>query len=416
VSLPPAGLSTPSTPLTALTSPTPQTPLPLQTAPPPLSVVIPSRNTRSLTLACLASLAAAARGQPDLATMELVLVDDAGTDGTAEAVAERYPAVRVLRLANQAGFTRAANQGSAAARGEVLLLLNSDTEVEAAGLAGLAAHFAAAPRLGIAGASLRYADGTPQWSGGGEPGTVWLFALASGLPALAASLPLYRRLRPPSGTAGTAATPSPVSPAAAPQPPSETDAPAGDATGPPAGTDGARGEPRRTGRPIHRRSQPRVAWVTGAAMAIRRATWEQVGPLDERFRFYGQDLDLCLRARDAGWEVTVLADLRVVHHHGATIGSEGGRRMGGARGGAQHLELLWTDLVRWAAKRGGAAAARRAAGALRAGGTLRRILRDLAVPLVPAEKRAGFRAETAELAAALAAVAAVRAAVADETC
>jgi N-acetylglucosaminyl-diphospho-decaprenol L-rhamnosyltransferase len=343
--------------------------------PPPVSVVIPSRNTRSLTLACLASLAAAARGRPALAAMDVVLVDDAGTDGTAEAVAERYPAAQVLRLASQGGFTRAANHGLAAARGDVLLLLNSDTEVDEESLAGLAAHFAAEPRLGIAGASLRYADGTPQWSGGAEPGAVWLFALASGLPALAARLPLYRRLKPPSGTAGAAP---------------------GDASG------AGGGPPRRMG------------WVTGAAMAIRRAAWEQVGPLDERFRFYGQDLDLCLRARDAGWEVMVLADLRVVHHHGATIGSEGGRRLGpqgGAHGGAQHLELLWTDLVRWAAKRGGAAAARRAAGALRAGGTLRRLGRGLAMPLVPAPRRAGYRAETARLAAALAAVGALRDAV-----
>ncbi len=333
--------------------------------PPPLSVVIPSRNTRSLTLACLASLAAAARGRTARAAMEVVLVDDAGTDGTAEAVAERYPAARVLRLASQGGFTRAANHGLAAARGDVLLLLNSDTEVDEESLAGLPAHFAAEPRLGIAGGNLRYADGTPQWSGGAEPGAVWLFALASGLPALAASLPLYRRLKPASGTAGAAT---------------------GDASGAGGGT-------------------RRIGWVTGAAMAIRRAAWEQVGPLDERFRFYGQDLDLCLRARDAGWEVMVLADLRVVHHHGATIGSEGGSHQG-PQGGAQHLELLWTDLVRWAAKRGGAAAARRAAGALRAGGTLRRLGRGLAMPLVPAARRAGYRAETARLAAALAAVAA----------
>ncbi len=396
---------------------------------PPLSVVVPSRNTRRLTLACLASLAAAA-ARPELASMEVVLVDDAGSDGTAEAVAERFPRVRLLRLGERAGFTRAANRGMAAAAGELLLLLNSDTEVEPAGLAALPAAFAAAPRLGIAGGALRYPDGTPQWSGGGEPTALWLLALASGLPALLGRVPPWRRLRPASGSG---------------------------------------------------RGAGAVAWVTGAAMAVRRAAWEQVGPFDERFAFYAQDLDLCLRARDAGWEVAILPGLRVVHHHGATIAGEGapagggqgspgsvgppgavespgavGSRSPGAIGpalfsgsvgsdsavtagpvkaadaaaatgvaapaatgvaaaaagggeagsptapGAQHLELLWTDLVRWAGKRGGPAAARRAARALLAGGTLRRLGCSLLAVVTPgAARRAGLRARAAALGAAL---------------
>jgi hypothetical protein len=179
-----------------------------------------------------------------------------------------------------------------------------------------------------------------------------------------------------------------------------------------------------------------VAWVTGAAMAIRRAAWEQVGSFDERFRFYGQDLDLCLRAGDAGWLVKVLPELRVIHHHGATIQAEGGRRRGGAGGGgrggaggggrgdtggggrgAQHAELLWTDLLRWAGKRRGAPATRRAARALLAGGALRLAGRRLAAPLaavlLPAAERARFSADTAAFRRAMAAA---REAVRVETC
>ena len=62
-------------------------------APRPLSVVVPTRNTRQLTLACLGALAAAAAARPELAAVEVVLVDDAGDDGTAEAVAARHPEV-----------------------------------------------------------------------------------------------------------------------------------------------------------------------------------------------------------------------------------------------------------------------------------------------------------------------------------
>jgi len=339
-------------------------------APRPLSVVVPTRNTRQLTLACLAALAAAAAARPELGGVEVVLVDDAGDDGTAEAVAARHPDVRLLRLERQAGFTRAANHGLAAAAGGVLLLLNSDAEVggDGRGLAALLARFAAEPRLGIAGAALRYPDGTPQWSGGGEPTAAWLFALASGLPGLLARLPRYRRLRPASGTrAATAAD---------------------------------------------------VAWVTGAAMAIRRAAWEEVGPLDEGFRFYAQDLDLCLRARQAGWTVAVVPDFEVIHHHGATIAGEGGRRgsgpgSGSGGGGAVHAELLWTDLLRWARKWGGEAAARRAARALLAGGRLRLCGRRLGALLVPAAERDSYRAESAAVGRALAAVGEVAATAAE---
>jgi len=326
----------------------------------PLSVVVPTRNTRQLTLACLAALASAAAARPELAALEVVLVDDAGDDGTAETVAARHPEVRVVRLERQAGFTRAANRGLAAAVGDVMLLLNSDAEVggDGSGLAALLARFAAEPRLGIAGGALRYPDGTPQWSGGGEPTAPWLFALASGLPALLARTRLYRHLRPASGTGAA-----------------------------------------------------EVAWVTGAAMAIRRAVWDEIGPLDEGFRFYAQDLDLCLRARQAGWTVAVVPEFEVIHHHGATIQAEGGRGGGCGRGGrgSVHPELLWTDLLRWAGKRGGEPAARRAARALLAGGRLRLLGRRLAAPLVPAAERDRFRADSAAFGRAVAAVAAMAA-------
>jgi N-acetylglucosaminyl-diphospho-decaprenol L-rhamnosyltransferase len=364
-----------------------------------LSVVVPSRNTRELTLACLAALAAAAAARPELAALEVVIVDDASDDGTVAAVGARYPDVRLIRLDRQAGFTRAANQGLAAAAGAVLLLLNSDAEVgrDGAGLAALLARFAAEPGLGIAGAALRYPDGTPQWSGGDEPTAVWLFALASGLPELLGRVPLYRRWRPASGTPRRCGRLHLAG----------QDAEDGD--GPGSGSPG--------GDPGHQLATA-VAWVTGAAMAIRRIVWDQVGPFDEGFRFYAQDLDLCLRASRAGWTVAVVPEFEVIHHHGATIQGEGGRPRSGHGGsgahrgarGAVHPELLWTDLLHWAGKRGGAPAAQRAARALLSGGWLRLLGRRLAAPLVPASRRVRFREDSAAFGRALRAVAAARAA------
>jgi len=328
---------------------------------PALSVVVPSHDTRELTLACLGSLTRS-RAASGPGGMEIILVDDGSRDGTAEAVAGAHPEVAIVRAAEPMGFTRAANRGLAGASGRLLLLLNSDAEVDAAGLTALAAAFAADPRLGIGGGALFYPDGSPQWSGGAAPTLPWLLGLASGLPALLSRLPGYRRLRPPSG-ASAPSRPSPPWPSSRP-----------------------------------------VAWVTGAAMAIRRAAWEEVGPFDEGFRFYTQDLDLCLRAGGAGWRVAVLPAFAVLHHHGATI--QGVERSGSTAPGRgwQHAELLWTDLLRWAAKAHGEPWARRAARALRAGAGLRLVGRRLATPFLPAAERAAFRAETAALARARAAV------------
>lgn len=222
-------------------------------------------------------------------------------------MSSRFPTVKILRNDPAQGFTRSANRGLAEARGDILLLLNSDTETS--GIDALLARFEAEPRLGIIGAALHYPDGSPQWSGGAEPSLLWLFGLASGLPPLLAKLPLYRRAKPL----------APVGP----------------------------------------------GWVTGAALAIRREAWLQAGPLDEQFRLYAQDLDLCVRVRQAGWEIEILPEFRVLHHHGATIGAQE------SAFGRQNLELLWTDLLRWARKNKGEKWAAKASRALRWGAWLR---------------------------------------------
>jgi GT2 family glycosyltransferase len=298
----------------------------MNTPAPPLSVVIPTHDTRDLTLRCVGSLAAG--GVPGL---EIVVVDDGSSDGTAEALAAAHPGVEVLRLDPAVGFTRAVNLGLARSRGEILLLLNSDTEVEPGSLAALLEAFRRDLRLGAAGAVLHYPDGSPQWSGGREPGLLWLFGLASGLPPLLARLPRYRRVKPVGAAPGE------------------------------------------------------VDWVTGAALAVRRRVLDEIGVLDEGFRFYAQDLDLCLRAKAAGWEVRVLSEVRVMHHHGATIG------------GRQHPELLWTDLLHWARRYRGGGGGRGAGLAVRSGAALRLLGRSLLVPFVPAARRPGWRAESAAL-------------------
>jgi GT2 family glycosyltransferase len=264
-----------------------------------ISVVIPTHDTRDLTMTCLASLSRQEGSDP-----EIIVVDDGSRDGTADVIAERYPHVRLLRSASAQGFTASANRGANDSHGSVLLLLNSDTELEPKALTTIVDTFAERPGLGLAGATLVGPDGREQWSGGGRPTPFWLFLLASGAARFLARFRPYRRAR--------------------------------------------------------RATKLHVEWVTGAAMAIRRSAWEELGPLDEQFAFYAQDADLCLRARDFGWEIDLL-DVRVVHHGGATIGRERGAAQG------HHPALLWIDLLRLVLKREGMATTRRSALAIRAG-------------------------------------------------
>lgn len=290
---------------------------------PTLSVVVPTRNTRDLTLRCLRSLLGS-EPRPD----QVVVVDDQSSDRTWEAVTSRFPEVECLRFDSRLGFTAAANRGLARARGEVSLLLNSDTELEPPTLSRLLAALRSDPALGVAGADLYYPDGAAQWSGGREPTLAWLFALASRWPLLAARLPGYRRLRP-LGANRTA-----------------------------------------------------VEWVSGAAMAVRRATWDEIGPLDERFRFYCQDLDFCVRARHAGWTVALVPGFRVLHRHGGTVARE---RPDSLDAGADPA-LLWTDLLRWALKHRGTAWTLRARLCLLTGARLRLVARRLA-SFLPMDER-----------------------------
>jgi hypothetical protein len=287
-----------------------------------LAVIVPTHEGRELALDCLSTLPPG---------VDVVLVDDASRDGTLEAVRREHPHVRTLRLAARSGFTVAVNRGLAASDRELMLLLNSDTLVPDGALGTLVAAFDGAPRLGVAGAELFYPDASRQWSGGREPTLGWLFALATGFAAALSRLPFYRRLRPVSG------------------------APRGN-----------------------------VEWVTGAAMAIRRQVWEELGPLDEGFDFYCQDLDYCRRAREAGWEVAVVPGFEVEHRHGATIG-----RLDGSAP-RYNPRLLWLDLVRWARKCEGDTRARRVARVLRFGTRLRLLARRCRTPLVPARERAAW--------------------------
>ena len=215
------------------------------------SIVIVSLNGRQRLAWPLEALR---RSNP--APFEIIVVDNGSADGTSEFVAAGYPEAILVRAPHNLGFAGGNNLGILNARGNVVLLLNDDTEPDPGWLGPLAEAFAADPRLGIAGARLLYPDRrTIQHLGG--------VIHANGLT-------------------------------------NHID------YGVPVGEQSIR-EPRE------------MDYVTGAALAIRRAAIRRIGLLDEGFwPIYFEEIDWCTRAWRAGWKVRVIPASTVIHHESQT--------------------------------------------------------------------------------------------------
>ena len=123
-----------------------------------------------------------------------------------------------------------------------------------------------------------------------------------------------------------------------------------------------------------------VDWVSGAAMVVKRAAWSEIGPFDAGYRIRGQYLDLCAKAAEAGWKVEIVPSIRAV------FSTDGGQ--------SSDEELMWADLLRFAGKRSGSTGARQSGRALRIGGRLRVIGRQMAAPLVSKHNKKEWAAQT----------------------
>ena len=238
----------------------------MSAAGPRVAIVVVSFNTREHLLRCLASLEAV------LLPLEVIVVDNASADGSADAVAERFPATQVVRNPENAGFGRASNQGLALARAPYVLLLNSDAEVRPGAVETLAALLDARPRVGAVGPRTVEADGTVQVSFG---------------PPLT-PLHEWRQRKLVRGVRGR-------HPAAL----REAEARAG-----------VEHEP---------------AWLSASCLLARREALVSVGGFDEDFFLYEEDVDLCQRLREAGWTLVFTPAAEVLHHLGRSMDQAGDR-------------------------------------------------------------------------------------------
>ena len=238
-------------------SPTPMT----------VSVVVVSYNVRNLLAACLESLRdACRRGEAD----QVIVVDSASSDGSPEMVRLRFPEFELLEVPNR-GYGAGANAGIARARGEAILILNSDTVVQPGAIQALAEELAADPRTAIVGPRLVYPDGSPQPTRRRFPRR-WTPVFESTI--LEEWFPGNRWVR----------------------------------------------HYRMTGEPLV--DSQEVDWLVGAALMVRRAAIEQAGGFDEGFWLYGEELEWCYRLRRHGWRVRYVDRATIVHHEGASAGQD----------------------------------------------------------------------------------------------
>jgi len=220
---------------------------------PAISIIIPHLNGRHHLDDCFQSLR-----RQTWRDFEVLLVDNGSTDGTQNYVAEHYPEVRLIQLPENRGFTGACNAGWQAAQGDIIILLNNDTEADPAWLAEVMAAFARHPRAGSVASKMRLFDRRDHLHTAGD------FYRLDGIP-------------------------------------------------------GNRGVWQAD---VGQFDQEEMVFsACGGSSAYRRAMLEEIGFLDDDFFFSCEDVDVGWRVNLAGWEVWYAPTAVIYHKLKATGGA-----------------------------------------------------------------------------------------------
>jgi GT2 family glycosyltransferase len=231
---------------------------------PDISIVIVSYRVPELLRACLESVQRETVG----CSYEVVVVENASGDGSAELVRSEFADVRLIALDENIGFAAGSNLGARESTGEYVLMLNPDTELVGDTLTALLRYAKAHPEAGLIGGRTLSPDGKL------DPGSCWgaqsiwsLVCFASGLSTVFRGSRIFN-------------------------------------------PESLGGWPRDSAR--------QVDIVTGCLCLAPRTAWDELGGFDEAFFMYGEDADLATRARKAGYRPAITPDAVIVHHVGAS--------------------------------------------------------------------------------------------------
>jgi N-acetylglucosaminyl-diphospho-decaprenol L-rhamnosyltransferase len=228
-----------------------------------ISACIVNTNGREHLLACVDSILR----HPPAVEFEITVIDNASEDGSAAALRDAYgERIELIGLGRRRGKAENDSELMRRARGRYCLLLNEDSELTEGAADALWRALEDAPRAAAAGARLVDSSGSTRPSAWRFPGV---------RSALAGALFLHNRF-----------------------------------------TVQSRGGEQR-----------QVDWVQSAGMLVRKRAFEEVGPLDEQFFVYSDEVDWQKRAHDAGWSVLYVPEARIVHHEQLSAGDGGMRRI-----------------------------------------------------------------------------------------
>ena len=243
------------------------------TQPVDLSIVIVNYNGGELVDLCMASL----RQHPLHDLMEVIVLDNGSTDGSAERIEKDYEQVVMVRLGANLGLAKAFNEGIRLSSGRYIMSLDNDTEVLDGSLDALVEFLDAHPQVGVAGSRLLNPDLSIQQTARRFPHPLnALFGRRSWLTKWFPNNPISRRYLMP--------------------------------------------EFESSEEPYC------VDWVSTAALVARREVIEKVGGLDEGFFVYWVDADWCYRVNKGGWEIYCVPASKVIHNENLKAGRRDKRR------------------------------------------------------------------------------------------
>ena len=231
-----------------------------------LSFIIINYNTKDLLFNCLNSISVAIEDINNL-VYEIIVVDNASVDGSSEMVIKTFPTVKIVQNFTNKGYAYAVNRGIESALGEYLLILNSDIIFTNNCLLPLLNYSKNNPRIGIIGPQLIYPNGNLQRSYGSIPSLSQAFLDVFFIRFIWIQIKNILK--------------------------------------------------KRLGYEFDKKSKS-VGYIDGASMVIRRNVIKEIGYFDERYFFYTEDVDYCLRAHKAGWDVVFVPYSQIIHVRGAS--------------------------------------------------------------------------------------------------